>query len=55
MALRIGQTLHGNKWNYRLVKQLGVGDKTITSHVFKAEVLPGVESVFDQRKQWHVR
>lgn len=54
MSLRIGQILRGNKWNYRLVKQLGVGDKTVTSHVFKAKVLPGVESVVDPRKQWYI-
>ncbi|KAL1858836.1 hypothetical protein Daus18300_009834 [Diaporthe australafricana] len=54
MALRIGQIFNGSKWNYRLVKQLGVEDKTITSKVFKAEVLPGVESVVDPRRRWAV-
>ncbi|KAF2787819.1 hypothetical protein K505DRAFT_367024 [Melanomma pulvis-pyrius CBS 109.77] len=42
MALRIGQVLHGARWNYRLVESLSY--PTSNSHVFKAEIIPPVQS-----------
>jgi len=43
MALRLGATLRGSKYSFRLVEKLG--DKTVSSPVFKAEVLPNTRSV----------
>jgi hypothetical protein len=43
MALGIRQILCGGKYNFRLIEKLG--DKTVRNPVFKAEVLPGVETV----------
>jgi hypothetical protein len=42
MALRFGQILRGARWNYQLVESLG--NHNASSIVFKAEMLPGVES-----------
>ncbi|KAF2257465.1 kinase-like protein [Trematosphaeria pertusa] len=42
MALRIGQTLRGARWNYLLVETLG--NHTASSNVFKAEIVPRAES-----------
>ncbi|TVY57777.1 hypothetical protein LCER1_G000921, partial [Lachnellula cervina] len=42
MALRLGTTLRGSKYSFRLVEKLG--DNTVLSPVFKAEVLPGFQS-----------
>lgn len=38
MALRIGQILRGNNWNYRLVETLG--NRHVYSDVYKAELVP---------------
>ncbi|ESZ92265.1 hypothetical protein SBOR_7354 [Sclerotinia borealis F-4128] len=51
MALRLGTTLHGSKYSFRLVEKLG--DKTVFNPVFKAEVLPGVQSILP-RDRWAV-
>jgi hypothetical protein len=51
MALRLGATLRGSKYSYRLVEKLG--DKTVFSPVFKAEVLPGVQSLLPKNR-WYV-
>lgn len=51
MALRLGTTLRGSKYSFRLVEKLG--DKTVFSHVFKAEVLPGVQSLLPKNR-WYV-
>jgi hypothetical protein len=48
MALRLGTTLRGSKYSFRLVKKLG--DKTVFSPVFKAEVLPGVQSLLPKNR-----
>jgi hypothetical protein len=42
MALHIRQTLRGVRWNYLLVEALG--NKTVSSDVFKAEIIPRVDS-----------
>jgi hypothetical protein len=42
MALRIGQIIWGARWNYLLVEALA--DKRAWSNVFKAEIIPRVES-----------
>lgn len=42
MSLKIGSVLSGAKWRYLLVARLG--DHTVFSNVFKAEVLPGIQS-----------
>jgi hypothetical protein len=42
MALRIGLTLRGARWNYLLVEALG--NKTVSSDVFKAEIIPRFKS-----------
>lgn len=51
MALRLGATIRGNKYSFRLVEKLG--DKTVFSPVFKAEVLPGVQSLLP-KSRWAV-
>jgi hypothetical protein len=51
MALRLGATLRGSKYSFRLVEKLG--DKTVFSPVFKAEVLPGVQSLLPKNR-WYV-
>ncbi|EPE24429.1 hypothetical protein GLAREA_08281 [Glarea lozoyensis ATCC 20868] len=51
MALRIGNTIRGRKYSYRLIEKLG--DKTIFSPVFKAELLPGVQYLLP-KSLWHV-
>jgi serine/threonine protein kinase len=51
MALRLGTTLCGSKYSFRLVEKLG--DKTVFSPVFKAEVLPGVQSLLPKNR-WAV-
>ena len=51
MALRLGATLRGSKYSFRLVEKLG--DKIVLSPVFKAEVLPGVQSLLP-KSRWYV-
>ncbi|CZT49051.1 uncharacterized protein RSE6_09833 [Rhynchosporium secalis] len=51
MALRLGTTLCGSKYSFRLVERLG--DKTVFSSVFKAEVLPGIQALLP-KNQWAV-
>ncbi|KAK0113230.1 hypothetical protein ONS95_014925 [Cadophora gregata] len=51
MALRLGTTLYGSKYSFRLVGKLG--DKTVFSSVFKAEVLPGVQTLLP-KSRWAV-
>ncbi|CZT03806.1 uncharacterized protein RCO7_07568 [Rhynchosporium graminicola] len=51
MALRIGTTLRGSKYSFRLVEKLG--DKTVFSSVFKAEVLPGIQALLPKNR-WAV-
>ncbi|TVY18848.1 Cyclin-dependent kinase 20, partial [Lachnellula arida] len=48
MALRLGTTLRGSKYSFRLVEKLG--DNTVFSPVFKAEILPGVQSPFPKNR-----
>ncbi|KAI1977064.1 hypothetical protein LOZ53_006453 [Ophidiomyces ophidiicola] len=42
MSLKVGSVLSGIKWRYRLIDRLG--DHTVFSSVFKAEILPGSQS-----------
>ncbi|CZT08249.1 uncharacterized protein RAG0_13405 [Rhynchosporium agropyri] len=51
MALRLGTTLRGSKYAFRLVEKLG--DKTVFSPVFKAEVLPGLQALLPKNR-WAV-
>ncbi|KAF2811180.1 kinase-like protein [Mytilinidion resinicola] len=37
MALRVGQTLRGSRWDYLLIEALG--NQTVRSNVFKAEII----------------
>ncbi|KAL2072517.1 hypothetical protein VTL71DRAFT_11860 [Oculimacula yallundae] len=51
MTLRLGTTLRGSKYSFRLVEKLG--DRTVFNPVFKAEVLPGIESLLPKNR-WAV-
>ncbi|XMA16272.1 hypothetical protein WAI453_009063 [Rhynchosporium graminicola] len=51
MALRLGTTPRGSKYSLRLVEKLG--DKTVFSSVFKAEVLPGIQALLPKNR-WAV-
>lgn len=51
MALHLGTILRGSKYDFRLIEQLT--DKTVFNAVFKAEILPGVQSLRPE-KRWYV-
>jgi hypothetical protein len=49
MPLGLGTTLCGGRYNFRLIEKLG--NQTVRNTVFKAEVLPGIQSILPQ-KPW---